>query len=83
MDTEFKYNFLQEVRSERNKRLSETDYIHFPDVIINGELKLQYLIYRQKLRDITSVIDQWLSDKDITSVSVFGVPWPEKPIKID
>lgn len=76
---EFKDQFLGEVRAERNKRIAETDYIYLPDVIVSDEYKAQVNAYRQELRDVPAVAENWLADKDIYSVSVWGVPWPEKP----
>jgi hypothetical protein len=76
---EFKQKFIDEVRQERNKRISETDYIHMPDVNISEELKTLIIEYRQQLRDIPDTVEEWLVDKDLYSVSVWGVPWPEKP----
>ena len=75
---EFKQNFINEVRQERNKRLAETDYIHMPDVNISEELKESINSYRQQLRNIPTTTEEWLVDKDLYSVSIWGVPWPEK-----
>lgn len=76
---EFKQKFINEVRQERNKRLTETDYIHMPDVNVSEEYKTAMNTYRQQLRDIPTITEEWLVDKDLYSVSVWGVPWPEKP----
>lgn len=76
---EFKQKFIDEVRQERNKRLAETDYIYMPDVNVSEEYKTVMNTYRQQLRDIPDIVDEWLVDKDLYSVSVWGVPWPEKP----
>ena len=76
---EFKQKFINEVRQERNKRLAETDYIHMPDVNITDEYKSAMNLYRQQLRDIPTITEEWLVDKDLYSVSVWGIPWPEKP----
>ena len=76
---EFKNKFIDEVRQERNKRLAETDYIHMPDVNVSEEFKTSMNTYRQQLRDIPDIVEQWLVDKDLYSVSVWGVPWPERP----
>ena len=32
---EFKQNFINEVRQERNRRIAETDYIYMPDVNVS------------------------------------------------
>jgi len=76
---QFRQNFIEEVRKERNKLLSETDYIHFPDVNVSDELKEKINLYRQELRDIPATVDKWLKNKDLFSVSVWGIPWPIKP----
>jgi hypothetical protein len=74
---EFRDRFLDEVREERSKRLAKTDYIHLPDVSVSEEHKAAVLVYRQQLRDMPEVVDAWLKDKDIYSVSVWGCPWPD------
>jgi hypothetical protein len=76
---EFKQKFIDEVREERNKRLAETDYIHMPDVNLTEEYKTAMNTYRQQLRDIPTVTEEWLVGKDLYSVHIMGVPWPEKP----
>jgi len=76
---EFKQNFINEVRQERNKRIAETDYIYMPDVNVSEDYKTVMNTYRQQLRDIPTITEQWLVGKDLYSVSVWGVPWPEKP----
>jgi hypothetical protein len=50
-----------------------------PDVNLTEEYKVAMNTYRQQLRDIPSIVEDWLADKDLFSVSVWGVPWPEKP----
>ncbi len=76
---EFKENFIHEVRQERNKKLAETDYIYMPDVNVSEEYKTAMNTYRQQLRDIPEVVEEWLEDKDLYSVSIWGIPWPERP----
>ena len=76
---EFKQSFINEVRQERNKRIAETDYIYMPDVNVSEDYKTVMNTYRQQLRDIPTITEEWLLDKDLFSVSVWGVPWPEKP----
>ena len=77
------YNSLVEVcREERNKRLSETDWVHLPDVTISEELKQEYLTYRQALRDMTGTFETWYnakSEEDRYHISNLSMPWPEKP----
>jgi len=76
---EFKQNFINEVRQERNKRIAETDYIYMPDVNVSEDYKTVMNTYRQQLRDIPTITEQWLVGKDLYSVSVWGVPWPVPP----
>jgi len=76
---EFKQKFINEVREERNKKIAETDYIYMPDVNVSEEYKTVMNTYRQQLRDIPTITEEWLVDKDLFSVSIWGVPWPEKP----
>jgi hypothetical protein len=76
---EFKNNFIAEVKIERTKRLADTDYIHMPDVSLSDAVKSQIVEYRQKLREFPEAVDEWLVDKDLFSVSIWGLPWPEKP----
>lgn len=42
-----------EVRSERNRRLSESDWVTLPDVPLSTEEREAWTKYRQALRDIT------------------------------
>jgi len=79
LDLQFKNDFINEVRQERNRRIAETDYIYMPDVNVSEEYKTAMNTYRQQLRDIPTITEEWLIDKDLYSVSVWGVPWPEKP----
>lgn len=76
---EFKQNFINEVRQERNRRIAETDYIYMPDVNVSEEYKNAMNEYRQQLRDIPTLTEEWLIGKNLYSVSIWGVPWPEKP----
>jgi hypothetical protein len=55
---------LSELRKERNKRLSETDYYGLSDQAMSQEMSN----YRQSLRDITDNYN-----------SLDNVVWPEKP----
>ena len=54
----------QEVRSERNSLLAETDYLALSDTTLSSEMST----YRQALRDITS-----------QSGFPTNVTWPTKP----
>lgn len=57
------------VRAERDRLLSETDYLMMPDYPLNEGRRQAVLAYRQLLRDITK---QSGFPRDIT--------WPEKPV---
>lgn len=57
---------LDELRTERNRRLAETDHWMLPDVTV----KLGYALrYRQQLRDLPAQ-----EDLDLDNVA-----WPTKP----
>lgn len=55
---------LEELREQRNEKLSETDHWALSDVTLSDEMRE----YRQALRDITD-----------TYQTVEEVVWPEKP----
>ena len=55
---------LNELRTERNRLLAETDYLALSDQTLSNDMKT----YRQELRDITK-----------TATSLDDVKWPEKP----
>ena len=75
----FVAKFTQEVRERRDKLLSETDYIHLPDVTVSDSFKAAMNTYRQELRDIPSKVEETLKDKDIFYVAIEAMPWPTKP----
>lgn len=58
---------MENVRTERNRRLFESDWTQLPDVNLSPTKKAEWVIYRQALRDITDNF-QWNVTK-----------WPEKP----
>lgn len=51
--------FLANVRSERNAKLIATDWTVLPDSPLSEELKQQYIVYRQALRDITQGLNSF------------------------
>lgn len=53
------------IRSQRNNKLSNTDWTQLPDVQLTSQEKEVYKIYRQSLRDITTQNDP------------FNIIWPE------
>ena len=60
---------LRELRTKRNKLLSDSDYIELPSIqsTLTEEKKLEWSIYRQALRDITEQLD------------LLNIVWPTKP----
>lgn len=65
-DSPLKKNLLEEIRKERNKLLSESDWTQLPDVGLPN--KEDWDLYRQSLRDLTSNI-----------INPFAVEWPKDP----
>lgn len=55
-------------RSERNRRLVESDWTQMPDVVLTQEQRQAWADYRQQLRDLVN---------GITEVKPFD--WPIKP----
>ena len=51
VDLEWKNYCMSMCRIERDKLLSETDWIHLPDVSVSEQYKEAMNIYRQQLRD--------------------------------
>lgn len=61
------------LRTERNKRLSNTDFYLMPDYNISDDNKLLIMEYRQALRDLPAQEGApWDGGGD-------GTPWPEFP----
>jgi Phage tail assembly chaperone protein len=56
------------IRGERDRLISMTDYTQMPDCPITTESKANFLAYRQSLRDITNQTDP------------YNIVWPEPPI---
>jgi hypothetical protein len=57
---------LQLLKTERNKRLAESDWTQSRDILLDNDE--EWKTYRQSLRDITSSYD-----------NLDSVVWPEKP----
>jgi len=55
------------VRADRNQRLASCDWTQLPDSPLNAEIKAQWVIYRQALRDVTQQPDP------------FAIVWPTAP----
>lgn len=61
------------LRTERDKRIAETDYLAMPDYPLTPEKKEAVVAYRQALRDLPSQAGApWDGGGELT-------PWPEKP----
>jgi len=56
-----------DIRGRRNIQLSESDWTQIEDSPLSEEMKTEWKVYRQELRDITNYEDPW------------SVVWPEKP----
>lgn len=65
---EEKANQWESVRAKRNLELAESDWTQISDSPLSVQLKEEWRVYRQELRDITNYEDPW------------SVVWPEKPI---
>lgn len=63
------FSSMDEVRQERDKLITETDWTQTLDCPLSDEKKAEFLAYRQTLRDIP----QTYNDPD-------SVVWPEKPV---
>ena len=69
---DLKIKFMEELRKERNKKLLESDWTQLVDIQVkfDNTTKLNWIQYRQRLRDITDVYN---------SVDIFDlnqVQWP-------
>lgn len=64
------------LRNERNKKLTETDYLAMSDYPhINDTLKQEWLLYRQALRDLPSNVTPQLDENG----ELINVTWPTPP----
>jgi len=73
-DFQFKKNkFLTQLRAERNKRLSDSDWSQLADIqaTLTDELKIKWSTYRQSLRDLPEI---YSTDEVI---NLAAVAWPE------
>lgn len=57
----------EQVRAERDQRISMTDWTTLPDVPLSDERRAQWAAYRQALRDITTQKDP------------LNIVWPNSP----
>jgi|APSaa5957512535_1039671.scaffolds.fasta_scaffold06173_7 hypothetical protein len=56
------------VKLERNRRLAVSDWTQMSDVPMSGELRTEWAIYRQALRDL-----------DVSGTDFAAVAWPTPP----
>jgi len=70
------YNSLSALRSARNAKLAETDWMFLTDIKeLKNEIYVELIkVYRQELRDITN---------GVTESSVGSVVLPDMPIYVD
>ncbi|EBK6743111.1 hypothetical protein DQ691_24005 [Salmonella enterica] len=68
LEDAYKASRWDEIRVERDRLVSETDWTQVSDSQLTAEKKAEFTAYRQALRDIP----QTYSDPD-------AVVWPEKP----
>lgn len=64
---------LNQLRIERDRLLSQSDYTQLPDAPLSRTKKTAWKNYRQELRDLPSTFTELNSDKGIT------VEWPTPP----
>jgi len=68
---------LDRIRSDRNKKLSESDWSQFTDNGLSSEKKTEWVTYRQALRDLPSTLT---IDPNGTYVSTWNsITWPTPP----
>jgi hypothetical protein len=69
-------DYWSELRILRNQRLDESDWTQVFDVQLSDEKKAEWIIYRQKLRDLTDII----SDPKPLVLDSNHSDWPIKPV---
>lgn len=60
-----------QARAQRNRMISETDFVMLPDVVVTVEQRNEMEDYRQALRDITAQFDAAATAEDLV--------WPVPP----
>jgi len=81
---EWKLYCMDMCRTERDKRLAETDYIHMPDVDISESFKEAIIAYRKELRnfpDTFSMLYDNMTEDEQDGVTPQSLPFPTKPDK--
>jgi hypothetical protein len=76
-DEQKRDGLLNMIRSDRNKKLSESDWSQFTDNGLSSEKKTEWVTYRQALRDLPSTLT---IDPNGTYVSTWNsITWPTPP----
>ena len=74
-DEQKRDGLLNMIRSDRNKKLSESDWSQFTDNGLSSEKKIEWVTYRQALRDLP-ITARPILDED---GNLTGVEWPAPP----
>lgn len=72
-----KFNFLAELRGERNRLLQACDWTQLTDSVLPTPVLEQWRIYRQALRDLPNV---YATDNTLTMAEI---QWPVPPASIE
>lgn len=69
------------IRKKRNLLIKDSDYRVLPDYPINDDQKLEWKMYRQKLRDITGEVDlnNIIMIEINGNIEAGGFEWPTPP----
>ena len=70
---------MQDLRYERNKRLTESDWTQASDSPLSDSKKAEWKTYRQSLRDMTKTIDVATIKQDGPHIDMSSVTFPTKP----
>ena len=70
---------MQELRLERNRRLTDCDWTQASDSPLSDSKKAEWKTYRQSLRDITKTIDVNKIELLGPELNASSVTWPTKP----
>ena len=82
LDQQWKDICMAWCREGRDKLISDTDYIHFPDVTIDSDSKASLLTYRQQLRDFPASYETLydsMSYEQKHGVTRQSIQYPTKP----
>jgi hypothetical protein len=70
---------MQDLRYERNRRLTESDWTQASDSPLSDSKKAEWKTYRQSLRDMTKTIDVATIKQDGPHIDISSVTFPTKP----